>query len=73
MEAAYGSWRLDEGWSVNVVRNLNDWVVGKYEDILHLLSDVHVTTERDQIVWKPKKNGEISVKSFYEYLMGMGD
>lgn len=56
VEAIYGNGRMDGVWSVDVVRNLNDWEVGEYEDLLHLVSDVHVTTKRDQVVWKRKKN-----------------
>lgn len=59
-------------WNVEVIRNLNDLGVDEYEVLLHLLSDVQVYSDRDQLLWKLKKNGEFTVKSFYDYLIGVG-
>lgn len=37
-------WELEggngRGWSFDVIRNLNDWEVGEYEALLHLLYGV---------------------------------
>lgn len=40
MEEASGSRRSDGGWSVVVSRNLIDWEVKEYENLLLLLSKV---------------------------------
>lgn len=40
-----------------VTRSLNDWEVEEYENFLLLLSKVNVTTEKDNLIWKLKKNG----------------
>lgn len=38
--------------------------------MLIFLSKVFVTTDNDKLIWKHKKNGIFSVKSYYEYIMG---
>lgn len=40
------------------------------ENLLLLLSKVNVTNDVDKLIWKLKKNGAFSVKSYYEFLMG---
>lgn len=32
-----------------MIRNFNDWEVSEYEVLLHLLSDLQVTSDRDKL------------------------
>lgn len=57
-------------WNVEVLRNLNDWEVGEYEELLQLLVNVKMKTNSDSLVWKQKHDGNFTVKSYYEVLMG---
>lgn len=59
-------------WTVNVIRNLNDWEVHEYESLLQLLADQHAKTSSDQILQKLKQNYEFSVKSYYSHIMLAG-
>lgn len=45
-------------WSVNVIRNLNDWEIRDYEELLHMLSQFQINNELDQLLWKLNKNGD---------------
>lgn len=72
-EKAYEDGSAVRGWCIEVIRNLNDWEAAKYAELLHLLSEVNMIIERDQLVWKHRKNRMFSVNSYYELLMGEGD
>lgn len=45
-------------WSVNVIRNLNDWEIRDYEELLRMLSQFQINNELDQLLWKLNKNGD---------------
>lgn len=53
--------------------NLNDWEVGEYEELLQMLSCVQVTIISDLLVQKPKQDGQLTVKYFYDVLMDSND
>lgn len=53
-----------------MLQNLNDRAVG---NLLQLLSSVQVNSDGDKFLWKPKKDGQFTVKSFYEMLMGSNE
>lgn len=57
-------------WTVNVSRNLNDWEIFDYEEILRLVSQCRIRDDADQVQWKPSKKGEFTVKSFYRQMFG---
>lgn len=69
VEVAYVGGGLGLVWNVEVMRNLNDWEVGKYEDLLQMLSDIRLNQNSDTLVWTPKQDGNYTVKSFYDVLM----
>lgn len=56
-------------WSVNLLRNLNDWKIRDYEELLSIVSQKHINTEPDQLLWKLKQNGEFSVRSFHKHIV----
>lgn len=57
-------------WAVDVSRNLQDWEVNEYEDLLQLLANVRLNNNSDKLIWDLKKNGKFSVNSFYKHLAG---
>jgi len=73
VEEALVGGRSGMGWEIAVMRNFNDWEVEEYESLLLFLSALKVMEENDKLLWKPKKNGMFSVKSYYEILLGMED
>lgn len=56
------------GWDMNLVRNLNDWKIDEFTRFIQLLTDAHLDDYKDKAVWKLKKDGIFTVKSFYHYL-----
>lgn len=61
IEDAYRDYIGIREWIINVTRNLNDWEVGEYEELLQLRAMKQVNTNRDQVVWKLKQNDEFTV------------
>lgn len=59
-----------DGLSIELKRNLNDWEISEFADLLHVLSGMHLSGESDQLVWKFSKFGIFSVRNLYEKLMG---
>lgn len=57
-------------WNVMITRNLKDWEVEEYVNLLHTLTDIQLCTNDDRLCWNLKKNGEFSVKSYYQFLEG---
>lgn len=57
---------------INLKRNLNDWEIEEFEDLLKCLEAQLISDRNDQVVWKLEKNGKFSVSSFYNYLCDMG-
>lgn len=55
-------------WEINVCRNLNDWEVQEFEDLLLLLAELSVSNSDDWAVWKFEKNDVFFVKSYYHHL-----
>lgn len=53
---------------MNVIRNLKDWEVEEYENLLLILSQIPLENCNDQLMWKLSKNGIFSVKNFYKHL-----
>lgn len=51
LENAYGA-STPLVWDVSVTRNLQDWEVMEYENLLQLLADVKAGTEPDRLNWK---------------------
>lgn len=60
IEDAYGDYDGIGEWIVNVNRSLSDCKVGEYKALLQLLSTKRVNTDRDQVIWKLKQNGELT-------------
>lgn len=60
-------------WNVLVMRNLNDWKIAKYKDLFQLISSVQVNLDSYKLLQKPKKDGQFSVNSYYDILMGTND
>lgn len=56
--------------AVYVFRNLQDWQVNEYEDLLELLANARLNNNSDKLIWDLKKNGKFSVSSFYKHLAG---
>lgn len=50
IEEAYIEGSGNREWNVNTTRSLNDWEIDEYEALLHLLPNVKVCDNRDQIV-----------------------
>lgn len=44
-------------WLINIKRNLNDWEVKEFEDLMSTLESAHVSDSDDQVVWNLEKNG----------------
>lgn len=57
-------------WAVDVSKNLQDWEVEEYEDLLQLLATIHLNNNKDKLIWNLKKNGIFSIKSFYRHMVG---
>lgn len=52
----------------NPSRNLQNWEVREYENLLQTLASQQVNLEEDRIVWNLEKSGRFSVKSYYSHL-----
>lgn len=50
VEEAFGGGRSGGGWEVVVLRNLNDWEVEEYENLLLFLSKLSVLREDDKLI-----------------------
>lgn len=72
VEEAY--WVANESieWSINVIKNLNDWEICEYEELLKLLALQQILTTDDQIMWKLEKKGNFSVSSYLQIFEQMG-
>lgn len=70
VEEAYATENGGLSWTVNVSRNLNDWEVFDYEEVLRLVSQCQISGEADLILWKPSKKSEFTVDSLYRQLVG---
>lgn len=53
------------GWNINVTRNLNDWEVEEYENLLNTVNNLRPSSHKDKLCWKLKKNAQFSVKSYH--------
>lgn len=54
---------------VNVTRNLNDWEVREYVELLQILATQRINSNRDHVKWKLENDGEFSVRSYYKHIM----
>lgn len=50
----------DEGrdWEVQVCRNLQDWEMDEYCNLLSFLSEIRLGNQKDQRIWKLNKQGQ---------------
>lgn len=55
-------------WNVVVNGNLWDWEIEEYENLLQTLANIHLSDQEDKLSWNHPKNGQFSVKSFYNLL-----
>lgn len=55
-------------WNIRVKRNLKDWEVEEYCNLLLCLDDIKLMDDRDSRIWKIDKQKGFSVKSCYNYL-----
>lgn len=53
-----------------VNRNLQDWQIEQYENLLSLLAEFQPTNKEDQLHWSLGNNGKLLVKTFYHHLAG---
>lgn len=51
-------------WQVFMLRNLNDWEIGEFEELLHALSLITLNDSTNIPQWKLTTNGLFTVKSF---------
>lgn len=56
-------------WNVTVTRNLKEWEVEEYENILQILVSVKMGTETDKLSQNLNKNGSFTIKSLYRNLI----
>lgn len=63
-EAVGGGW----AWNVLIKRNLQDWELEEYVNLLLCLSSFKLVEHKDKRVWKIDKKRGFSVKSFYDFL-----
>lgn len=70
VQEAYQIYNKCVEWSINVSRNLNDWEVNEYEELLQILDAQEVKSNSDQVVLKLEKRGEFTLGSYYRYLSG---
>lgn len=56
-------------WSINVSRNLNDWEISEYEDMLKTLASQQVKPSTDQIIWNLEEKEVFTVSSYYRFLV----
>lgn len=59
-------------WVFTTKRNLNDWEVAEFEDLMSTLESVQLLNNDDQMVWNLEKIGIFSVTSYYKFLTDMG-
>lgn len=61
---------INNVWTVDVSRNLQDWEVNEYVDLLHLFAAVNLYNSLDRLLWDLEKNRMFTVNSLYHYLAG---
>lgn len=57
-------------WNVEVKRNLQDWEVEEYENLLQTLATILLSKKEDKLRSNLMKNGNFTVNSFYRFLNG---
>lgn len=72
IEEAYRRSNDGTEWTVNVYRNLNNWEVSEYEDLLRLLASQHINSSQDTITWKLSKSKDFSIRSYYKHTIRNG-
>lgn len=72
MDKSYVESGVGGDWSVRVCRNLQDWEVEDYCNLLKCLAGIRMGNQRDERLWTPYKSGTSSVKSFYNFLTNKG-
>ncbi|XP_021911993.1 uncharacterized protein LOC110825801 [Carica papaya] len=73
VEEAYRVTKEKVKWSVFISRNLNDWEISEYGDLLKILEAQQLKTNDDLVVWKLEKKGEFSVTSYCRFLCARDD
>ncbi|XP_021901495.1 uncharacterized protein LOC110817320 isoform X2 [Carica papaya] len=68
IENAYGV-GTPSSWEVVVNRNLHDWRLVEYENLLQLLAGIRLSSVDDRSSWNLCKNSVFFVKSFYRSLV----
>lgn len=72
VKEAYKENNGSQTWEVNVYRNLKDWEVQDYINLLSLLETQELNDIGDRVIWKLSQNGQFSSKSYYHYLRAKG-
>lgn len=68
VKEAYKEFNGNRIWEVNVYRNLKDWEIQDYLNLLKLLEMHKLKETEDRVIWKLSQNGQFSCKSYYLYL-----
>lgn len=59
--------------NVEVKRNLQDWEITEYMNMLQLLATFKLNNNDDKLLWTSNKKSTFTVNSFYNYLQGQSN
>lgn len=55
-------------WEIMASRNLQDWEIEEFEQLLQVLANIQLSSEEDKLSWKLGKRGVFTINSFYSHV-----
>ncbi|RVX01805.1 hypothetical protein CK203_024318 [Vitis vinifera] len=58
------------GWNIRLSRNLNDWELDAFGELMQVLRDLRTSLEEDAVIWKGESHGLFRIRDAYKLLAG---